>query len=128
MAEMLAGLKVLDLSMWQPGHVATQLLADLGADVLKVEPPGGDRERVMADRVANFYGHKRSLVLDLKQAEQRDRLYDLVREADVVVEGYRPGQADRLGVGYERLAAINPALVYCSITGLGQARPRAMST
>jgi crotonobetainyl-CoA:carnitine CoA-transferase CaiB-like acyl-CoA transferase len=127
-AKLLTGLKVLDLSMWQPGHVATQLLADLGADVLKIEPPGGDRERVMADRVANFYGHKRSLVLDLKQEAQRAHLYDLVREADVVVEGYRPGQADRLGVGYDQLRAINPALVYCSITGYGQTGPLAMST
>src|ERR1700752_4013608 len=100
MAELLTGLRVIDLSLWQPGHVATQLLADLGADVLKVEPPGGDRERVMADRVANYYGHKRSLVLDLKREEQRARLIELVREADVVVEGYRPGGAERLGVGY----------------------------
>src|ERR1700756_69277 len=99
--------------MWQPGHVATQLLADLGADVLKVEPPGGDRERVMPDRVANFYGHKRSLVLDLKQAEDRARLLELESHADVVVEGYRPGVADKLGAGYEQLSAANPALVYC---------------
>ena len=62
---MLADLRVLDLSLWQPGHTATQLLADLGADVLKIEPPGGDRERIMPDRVANYYGNKRSLVLDL---------------------------------------------------------------
>jgi crotonobetainyl-CoA:carnitine CoA-transferase CaiB-like acyl-CoA transferase len=128
MAEMLAGLKVLDLSMWQPGHVATQLLADLGADVLKIEPPGGDRERVMPDRVANFYGHKRSLVLDLKQQAQRGHLHALVREADVLVEGYRPGRADRLGVGYEQLSAINPGLVYCSITGYGRTGPLAQST
>jgi crotonobetainyl-CoA:carnitine CoA-transferase CaiB-like acyl-CoA transferase len=128
MAELLAGLKVLDLSMWQPGHVATQLLADLGADVLKIEPPGGDRERVMVDRVANYYGHKRSLVLDLKQEVQRARLFELVADADVVVEGYRPGQAERLGVGYDHLSAINPALVYCSITGFGQTGPLAQST
>ena len=128
MAELLTGMRVLDLSMWQPGHVATQLLADLGADVLKIEPPGGDRERVMADRVANYYGHKRSLVLDLKQKGHRARLFELVAEADVVVEGYRPGVAGRLGIGYDQLAAINPALVYCSITGFGQTGPLAQGT
>jgi crotonobetainyl-CoA:carnitine CoA-transferase CaiB-like acyl-CoA transferase len=128
MTELLTGLKIIDLSLWQPGHVATQLLADLGADVLKVEPPGGDRERVLTDRVANYYGHKRSLVLDLKQCEQRARLIELVREADVVVEGYRPGGAERLGVGYDVLAAVNPGLVYCSISGFGQTGPLSRST
>ncbi len=128
MTELLADLKVLDLSLWQPGHTATQLLADLGADVLKVEPPGGDRERVLPDRVANFYGHKRSLVLDLKQAPDRARLLALAAQADVVVEGYRPGVADRLGAGYAALSAVNPALVYCSITGFGQTGPLADAT
>lgn len=127
MEEHLRGLRVLDLSLWQPGHVATQLLADLGADVLKIEPPGGDRERVMPDRVANYYTHKRSLVLDLKKEEDRARLHALAAEAEVVVEGYRPGVADRLGAGYEQLRAINPALVYCSISGFGQTGPLAQA-
>lgn len=125
MEEHLRGLRVLDLSLWQPGHTATQLLADLGADVLKIEPPGGDRERVMPDRVANYYLHKRSLVLDLKKDEDRARLHALVADAEVLVEGYRPGVAARLGAGYEQLRAINPALVYCSITGFGQTGPLA---
>lgn len=127
MTELLAGLKVLDLSLWQPGHTATQLLADLGADVLKIEPPGGDPERIMPDRVASYYTHKRSLVLDLKSAAGQARLHDLARQADVLVEGYRPGVATRLGAGYEQLRAINPALVYCSITGFGQTGPLALA-
>ena len=128
MTELLQGLRILDLSLWQPGHAATQLLADLGADVLKVEPPGGDRERVVPDRVLNYYGHKRSLVLDLKRDADRARLLELAAQADVVVEGYRPGVADRLGAGYAQLSAVNPALVYCSITGFGQTGPLAQAT
>jgi len=124
---MLAGLRVLDLSLWQPGHTATQLLADLGADVLKIEPPGGDRERIMPDRVANYYGNKRSLVLDLKREEDRAKLLELAKDAEVVVEGSRPGVADRLGAGYAQLSAVNPALVYCSISGFGQTGPLAMA-
>ncbi len=128
MAGLLDGLRVLDLSLWQPGHTATQYLADLGADVLKVEPPGGDRMRVLPDRFVNFNGHKRSLVLNLKSEADRVRLRDLAREAEVVIEGFRPGVADKLGAGYEALAAVNPALVYCSISGFGQTGPLAAST
>jgi len=127
MTELLAGLKVLDLSLWQPGHTATQLLADLGADVLKVEPPGGDPERIMPDRVASFYTHKRSLVLDLKTEAGKARLHELARDADVVVEGYRPGVAARLGADYDTLRRLNPAVVYCSITGFGQTGPLALA-
>jgi crotonobetainyl-CoA:carnitine CoA-transferase CaiB-like acyl-CoA transferase len=128
MSELLAGLSVLDLSLWQPGHTATQLLTDLGADVLKVEPPGGDRMRALPDRFLNFNGHKRSVVLDLKRDADRARLLALVGEAEVVVEGYRPGVAERLGVGYEALRSVNPALVYCSISGFGQSGPLANAT
>ncbi len=122
---LLDGLKVLDLSLWQPGHTATQLLADLGADVLKVEPPGGDRMRPVADRFANFNGRKRSIALDLKDERDRRRFFALVAEAEVVVEGYRPGVADRLGVGFGDLCAVNAAIVLCSITGFGQIGPLA---
>jgi len=127
MAELLEGLRVLDLSLWQPGHTATQLLADLGADVLKIEPPGGDPERIMPDRVASYYAHKRSLALDLKTEAGRARLLELARQVDVVVEGYRPGVAERLGAGYAQLGAVNPALVYCSISGFGQTGPLALA-
>lgn len=128
MTGLLTGLRVLDLSLWQPGQYATQLLADLGADVLKVEPPGGDRMRILPDRFVNYNGHKRSAVLDLKRDDDRARLLELVAETEVVVEGYRPGVADRLGVGYEQLRAVNPALVYCSISGFGQTGPLAHAT
>jgi crotonobetainyl-CoA:carnitine CoA-transferase CaiB-like acyl-CoA transferase len=124
-AGLLEGLRVLDLSLWQPGHVATQLLADLGADVLKIEPPGGDRMRPQPDRFVNFNGRKRSLVLNLKVDADRGRLLELLPDSEVVVENYRPGVADRLGVGFESLRAVNPAIVLCSITGFGQIGPLA---
>ncbi|MDO8364512.1 MAG: CoA transferase [Actinomycetota bacterium] len=122
---LLEGLRVLDLSLWQPGHVATQLLADLGADVVKVEPPGGDRMRPQGGPFVNFNGRKRSMVVDLKSADDRARLLALVADAEVVVEGFRPGVADRLGVGFDALRAVNPAIVLCSITGFGQTGPLA---
>lgn len=120
---LLDGLRVVDLSLWQPGHTAAQLLADLGADVLKVEPPGGDRMRPLVDRFYNYNGRKRSVVLDLKVDDQRRQLLRIVAESDVLVENYRPGVADRLGVGFGDLRAENPAIVVCSITGFGQTGP-----
>jgi crotonobetainyl-CoA:carnitine CoA-transferase CaiB-like acyl-CoA transferase len=120
---LLDGLRVIDLSLWQPGHTATQLLTDLGAEVVKVEPPGGDRMRPQADRFANFNGGKRSVVLDLKNAGDHARLLALVGKAEVVVENFRPGVADRLGLGFGSLTPVNPAVVLCSITGFGQTGP-----
>jgi crotonobetainyl-CoA:carnitine CoA-transferase CaiB-like acyl-CoA transferase len=120
---LLDGLRVIDLSLWLPGHVATQLLADLGAQVIKVEPPGGDRMRGQVGQFTNFNGRKRSVVVDLKSSADRDRLYELVADAEVVVENYRPGVADRLGVGFTQLQTVSPAIVMCSITGFGQSGP-----
>jgi crotonobetainyl-CoA:carnitine CoA-transferase CaiB-like acyl-CoA transferase len=128
MAGLLEGLRVLDLSLWLPGHVTTQYLADLGADVLKIEPPGGDRSRPLADRFANSNSLKRSLVLDLKSQEGRARLLKLTTQAEVVVEGFKPGVAERLGADYGTLSAANPAIVYCSISGFGQSGPLASSS
>ncbi|MGD9705161.1 MAG: CaiB/BaiF CoA transferase family protein [Acidimicrobiia bacterium] len=122
---LLEGLRVIDLSLWQPGHTATQLLADLGADVLKVEPPGGDRMRPLVDRFYNYNGRKRSTVLDLKDDAGRQRLLGLAADAEVVVENYRPGVAARLGIGFDDLVAVNPSIVMCSITGFGQTGPLA---
>jgi crotonobetainyl-CoA:carnitine CoA-transferase CaiB-like acyl-CoA transferase len=121
----LAGLRVLDLTIWRPGPYATQLLAEQGADVLKVEPPGGDPMRSMPDLFDILGAHKRSIVLDLKTEEGRARCLDLAADADVFVESYRPGVADRLGVGHQAVAARNPRIVYCSITGFGAVGPLA---
>jgi alpha-methylacyl-CoA racemase len=121
----LAGVRVLDLSIWRPGPYATQLLAELGAEVIKVEPPAGDPMRVYAGLFAALHADKRSVALDLKRVADRDRALALARDADVVVEGYRPGVAGRLGVGYEQVRAVNPGVIYCSISGLGQDGPLA---
>ena len=133
----LAPLRVLDLSRLLPGPMACKHLADLGAQVLKVEPPlpgrpglPGDDAAYMGpgeDGVSHFYrvvNHgKRRLVLDLKQPEQLATLRALVAEAHAVVEGFRPGVMERLGLGYEALQAINPAIVLTSISGYGQDGP-----
>src|SRR4051794_36252764 len=121
----LAGLRVLDLTIWRPGPYATQLLAEHGADVLKVEPPGGDPMRSMPDLFDILGAHKRSIVLDLKTDEGRARCLELAADCDVFVESYRPGVADRLGVGYDAVAAVNPVVVYCSISGFGAFGPLA---
>src|SRR4051812_25123227 len=120
---LLAGLRVLDFTIWRPGPYATQLLAELGAEVLKVEPPGGDPMRVYAGLFAGLSADKRSVVLDLKDDGDRQRALELAADADVVIEGYRPGVADRLGIGYEALRAVNPSIIYCSVSGLGQDGP-----
>ncbi len=120
---LLDGLRVLDLSIWRPGPYATQLLAEIGADVLKVEPPGGDPMRTYPELFASLHANKRSVVLDLKADGDRARALGLAAAAAVVVEGFRPGVADRLGVGYEDVRAVNPTVVYCSISGMGQDGP-----
>ncbi|WP_321791361.1 CaiB/BaiF CoA-transferase family protein [Caballeronia sp. J97] len=132
----LTGLRVLDLTRLLPGPIATLRLAELGADVLKIEPPGeGDYARTMlqsdADRQSNrpsaFYRivnrGKRQLTLDLKTDEGRVKLIELARDADVLVESFRPSVMARLGVGYDVLRAANPRLVYCAITGFGSDGP-----
>jgi len=126
-AGLLAGIRVLDLAIWRPGPYATQLLAEAGADVLKVEPPGGDPMRAYPALFASLSANKRSVVLDLKDEAGRRRAIELAAEADVVIEGYRPGVADRLGVGYDAVRAVNPSVVYCSVSGLGQHGPLALT-
>jgi len=128
----LKGLKVLDLSRLLPGPYATLLLADLGAQVDKVEDPGsgGDGVRALppfrAGESAVFYGlnrNKRSVALDLKSPAGKQALRALARRADVLVESFRPGVMERLGLGYETLRQDNPGLVYCALTGYGQDGP-----
>jgi alpha-methylacyl-CoA racemase len=132
----LEGLKVLDLSRLLPGGFCSLMLADFGADVIKVEDTGmGDYVRWSppyyegADETArsalflSLNRGKRSIRLDLKSERGEQVLLRLVREADVLLESFRPGVLDRLGVGYERLREENPGLVYCAITGYGQDGP-----
>src|SRR4051812_17956906 len=119
MVGQLDGLRVLDLTIWRPGPYATQLLAEQGADVLKVEPPGGDPMRSMPDLFDILGAGKRSIVLDLKDDADRERCLGLAASADVFVESYRPGVAERLGVGYEAVRGRNPSIVYASISGFG---------
>ncbi|MFO7245336.1 MAG: CaiB/BaiF CoA-transferase family protein [Bacillota bacterium] len=128
----LSGLKVLDLSRVLSGPYCSMMLADLGADVIKVERPGtGDDTRAwgppfVGGEAAYFLSvnrNKRSITVDLKQEEGREIIYRLARQADVVLENFRPGTADKIGVGYEQLRQINPRIVYCSISGFGQDGP-----
>ncbi len=125
----LGGLRVLDFSRVLAGPFATMMLGDLGATVIKVERPGiGDETRSwgppydaggMATYFESVNRNKQSIALDLSAAEDLARALSLAREADVVVENFRPGVMDRLGLGYQQLHAERPALVYCSITGFG---------
>jgi CoA:oxalate CoA-transferase len=125
---MLSGIKVVDLSRVMSGPYCTALLADMGAEVIKIETPGsGDDARHFGPYVnghsvyfAQLNRNKKSVALNLKQPEACDALRKLVANADVVVENFRPGVAQRLGVDYASMSAINPRLVYLSISGFGQ--------
>ena len=128
----LQGLKILDLTSLWPGPLATLLLADLGAEVLRIEPPDRpDLLRYLAPldqhgqgAAWSFAGRgKRSLALNLKSAQGREILLQLIDSYDIVVEQFRPGVLDRLGVGYQALAKRQPRLIWCSITGFGQDGP-----
>jgi alpha-methylacyl-CoA racemase len=122
----LAGLRILDLTRLLPGPYCTQLLADLGADVVKIEAPGlGDPARHLDGGAffARVNRNKRSATIDLRQAEGQALLLRLVGTADVLVESFRPGVMERLGVGYETLAARNPRLIYATLSGFGQSGP-----
>lgn len=127
----LAGLRVLDLSRLLPGPYATLLLSDLGAEVIKVEDlESGDYIRSMGPFVGGLSAYflalnagKKSFAVNLKSPKGLEAFKRLVAEADAVVEGFRPGTAERLGIGYEVLRAVNPRLVYCSISGYGQTGP-----
>ena len=126
----LAGLRVIDLTQVMAGPFCTMLLADFGADVIKIEPPNGDSTRTMPGAVGTdspsfnaVNRGKRSVVLNLKAQEGVDAVKALARGADVFVENYRPGALDKLGLGYKDLAALNPRLIYASISGYGQTGP-----
>jgi crotonobetainyl-CoA:carnitine CoA-transferase CaiB-like acyl-CoA transferase len=125
-----AGLKVVDFSTTIAGPHCARLLADLGADVIKIESPEGDVLRTrppMRDGHSTSFGQlnvgKRSVVLDLKSPEAMAAIRTLIRQADVLVENFRPGVMQRLGLDYASLAADNPRLIYCAISGYGQTGP-----
>ena len=129
----LAGIRVLDISQVMAGPFCCMLLGDMGADVIKIEPPkvGDSTRHSMGFRLKGedspgflaLNRNKRSIALDLKNSADRDVLYALVKTADVLVENARPGVAERLAMGYDKLSAINPRLVYASISGFGQTGP-----
>lgn len=118
----LSGIRVLDCGHYIPGPLLGMLLADQGAQVIKVERPGGDPAR-SEPAFATWNRGKRSIVLDLKTAAGQDTARQLARDADVVIENFRPGTAERLGIGYQELATINPHLIYCSLPGFGLEHP-----
>lgn len=125
---MLDGVRVLDLSRLLPGAYCTQLLQQLGADVTKIEPPNGDPIRALPGGDAYFdalHNGQQLLTLDLRTDHGRETLRGRIVDADILVEGFRPGVMERMELGYDLLAAINPALVYCAITGYGSRGPLA---
>ncbi len=129
----LAGVRVLDLSSYLPGPLATLLLADMGAEVIKIEPPDGDQMQHLGPRDTHgravFYqavnAAKAVHRMDLKAPSKRDVLLRLVETADVLLEGFRPGVMTRLGLDYATLKAVNPRLVYVSLSGYGASGPKA---
>ena len=130
MAGPLGGIRILDLTTMISGPVATRILADQGADVIKVEAPGGDlsrslggRKRGMAPIFAVANRNKRSIVLDLKKPGALALLERLVAQADVLVQNFRPGAAERIGIGEPAMRAIKPDLIYVSVSGFGGRGP-----
>jgi crotonobetainyl-CoA:carnitine CoA-transferase CaiB-like acyl-CoA transferase len=127
----LKGIRVLDMSMVVSGPFCTMMLGDLGADIIKIEPPEGDVTRMpsnsdrggMTIGMLNWNRNKRALMLDLKREGAAEVLLKMSEQADAVIQNVRPGVVDRLGVGYEAVAARNPKIVYCSIAGYGFSGP-----
>jgi alpha-methylacyl-CoA racemase len=128
----LSGVFVLDFTTLLPGPLASLMLAEAGAEVLKIEKPGGEDARRFPPRFdgesapfAMLNRGKQSLTLDLKDKADREKLIPLIKRADILMEQFRPGVMARLGLGYDDVRAINPRLIYCSISGYGQSGPRA---
>lgn len=127
----LRGVRVLDLTTFLSGPYATQILADLGADVVKLEPPAGDSSRSLpphyVDGESAYFlsinRNKRSISADLKTEQGKDLLLRLAERADILIENFRPGVIERLGLSYEHLISVNPQIVWCSISGFGQSGP-----
>ena len=127
----LSGLLVLDFTTLLPGPLASLMLAEAGAEVIKIERPGGEDMRRFPPMVdgesapfALLNRGKKSLTLDLKNEADREKLMPLIKRADILIEQFRPGVMARLGLGYDEVRALNPRLIYCSISGYGQSGPR----
>src|SRR5580765_4961529 len=131
MTKVLTGVRVIEMGTFITGPAAAMFLADLGADVIKVERPGtGDPFRAFkgglySPHFQTYNRNKRSIALDTKSAADRDTFDALINEADVYIQNFRPGVADKLGAGAARLRALNPKLVYVSISGFGATGPAA---
>src|SRR5713226_4177982 len=123
----LKGIRVLDLSVVVSGPFCTMMLGDLGADVIKIEAPEGDTSRTVtaearngvAVGIVNWNRNKRAMVLDLKREGAADLFLKMAERAHAVVQNFRPGVVDKLGIGYQAVSARNPSIVYCSIAGYG---------
>ncbi|MGK0170359.1 MAG: CoA:oxalate CoA-transferase [Gammaproteobacteria bacterium] len=127
-----SGVQVVDFSMFLAGPYCSRLMADMGATVIKVEPPSGDFLRAAPPKregVSAYFGHlncgKKSIALDLKRPSHVEVVRRLVQRADVVLENFRPGVMDRLGLSYEAVSELKPDVVYCSVSGYGQTGPKA---
>jgi len=128
---LLAGIRIIDLSQYIPGPYLTRMLADLGAQVIKVEPPAGDPMRHFSNHhtktlspVYEFLNRGKTIIrLDLKSEQGISKIKNLLVDADVLIDGFRPGVLDRLGLSRERLEALNPKLIHCALTGFGQSGP-----
>src|SRR5437764_9174387 len=130
MAKPLAGIRVIELANFIAGPLCGTLLADMGADVVKIEPPQGDMSRatppIRNGESVSFTAlnrNKRSLVLDLKRTDAIGVLHKLAAKSDVLLEAYRPGALDKLGLGAEQMKTINPRIIYTSVSGFGQSGP-----
>jgi len=120
----LDNITILDLSIQIPGPYGSMILADLGAEVIKIEQPGvGDFARLLPSLFNGINRNKKSMILDLKSPKGKAIVYKLAEHADIALEGFRPGVAKKLGIDYETLKGINPKIIYCSITGYGQNGP-----
>jgi len=122
----LQGVRVIDFSQLLPGPFCTHLLTEMGAETIKVEPPGGDPLRRLNPDKFNFYHRgKQSLCIDARAPGATEMLLNLIADADVLVEGFRPGVMDALQLGFDTASSRNPHLIYASITGYGQDGPYA---
>jgi crotonobetainyl-CoA:carnitine CoA-transferase CaiB-like acyl-CoA transferase len=127
MIQPLAGIKVLDLGNFIAGPAACVPLADLGAEVIKLEPPGGDPMRALERVFVGGHRGRRSIAIDIKSAQGCEIAHKLAAQADVLEHNFRPGVAERLAIGYEQIRALNPAIIYCHVTAFGSKGPLAQA-